>query len=64
MMAILNLKTTRDKCLSPVREPDMVLVENHTQKDVFDLEYKPSFRIFKKTLDKAYGVQYSTAKVR
>ena len=40
MMAILNLKTTRDKCHPPIRDldktdfklQDMVLIESHTPK--------------------------------
>ena len=64
MMAILNLKTERDKCPPPIRDldktdfkiGDMVLVQNHTPKDTFDLKYKTSFRICKKILDKAFDV--------
>ena len=44
MMAILNLKTARDKYPLPIRDPDktdfkigdMVLIKNHTPKDTFD----------------------------
>ena len=58
-MAILNLKTARDKCPPPIRDPDktdfkigdMVLIKNHTPKDAFDSNYKPSFRICKKISD-------------
>ena len=49
---------------SPIRDPeradfkivDMVLIKNHTQKDAFDSKYKPSFRICKKILHKAFDV--------
>ena len=42
MMAILNLKTARDKCPPPIRDldkkifkiGDMVLIKNHTPKDI------------------------------
>ena len=44
MMAILNLKTVRDKCPTPIRDldktdfkvEDMVLIKNHTPKGAFD----------------------------
>ena len=56
----------------PIRDPgktdfkigDMVLIKNHTTKDTFDSKYKPSFRICKKILDKAFDVQDSIGKVR
>ena len=64
MMAILDLKTSRDKYLSPLRDldktdlkiGDMVLIKNHTSKDTFDSKYRPSFRIYKKILDKVFDV--------
>ena len=72
MMAVLNLKTARDRCSPPVRDPNktnfkrgyMVLIKNHTPKDTFDSKYKPSFRICKKISDKAHDVQDSARKVR
>ena len=42
----------------------MALVRNHTPKDTLYLKYKPSFRICKKILDKAFDVQDSAGKVR
>ena len=72
MMAVLNLKTAREKCHAPIRDPDktdfkigdMVLIKNHTTKDAFDSKYKPSFRIWKKISDKAFDVKDSAGKVR
>ena len=57
MMAILNLKTAKDKCPPLIRDQDktyfkigdMILINNHTPKDAFDSKYKPSFRICKKS---------------
>ena len=72
MTAVLNLKIARDKCPPPIRDPDktdfkigdMVLMKNHTPKDAFDLECKPSFRICKKISGKEFDVQGSVRKVR
>ena len=44
IMAVLNLKTARDKCLPPTRDPDkakfkvgdMVLIKNHALTNAFD----------------------------
>ena len=72
MMALLNYVTARDKCPLQIGDPektdfktgDMVLVKNQTPKDRFDYKYRPSFRICKKILDKAFDVQGSTGRVR
>ena len=72
MMAILNLKMARDKCLPPLKDPDrtdfkighMVLIKNHTPKDTFDFKYKPSFWICKKISDKAFEAQDKLGKVK
>ena len=72
MMAVLILRTARDKCPPPIRDPDkmefkigdIVLMKNHTPKDTFDSKYKPSFRICKKISDKAFDIQNSAGKVR
>ena len=70
MMAGLNLEMASDRCPLPIRDPDkidfkigdMVLIKNHTPKDTFDSKYQSSFRICKKTLDKAFDVQDSAGK--
>ena len=55
-MAVLNLKTARDKCPSQIRDPsktnvkigDMVLIRSHTPKDTSVSKYQHSFIICKK----------------
>ena len=72
MMAILNLKTARDKCSPPIGDLGktdfkieyMVLVKNHPLKDAFDSKYIPSFRICKKISDKVFDEQQSTGKAK
>ena len=67
MMAVL-----RDKCPSPIRDQDktdfkivdMVLIKKVYHKDTFDAKYKPSFRLCKKILGKAFHVQNSAGMVR
>ena len=72
MMAVINIKMARDKCPSLISDcdktnfkiGDMVLIRNHTPEDIFDLKYKPSFRICKKISDKAFDVQDGAGKIR
>ena len=72
MMAVLNLKTARDKFLPLIldqdkdqfRIGDMVLLKNHAPANAFDTKYKPSFRICKWISNKALDVQDSAGKVR
>ena len=42
----------------------MVPLRNHTPKDTFDSKCKPSFRIYKKTSDKAFDVQDNLDKIK
>ena len=66
-MAVLNLKTARDKCHPPIQDPDnaelkiedMILLKNHAPTDAFDAKYKHKFRICKQISDKAFDVQDS-----
>ena len=65
MMAVLNLKTARDKCKPPINDQnktdfkvgDMVLLKIHTLMTAFDSKYHPSFRICRQLSDKAYNMQ-------
>ena len=71
MMALLNLKTARGKCLPPIWDQDKVdfkmgdmTLKDHLPTNAFDTKYKPSFRICKWISDKAFDVQDSAGKVR
>ena len=72
MMAVLKFKWQETNAVPQLRDPDrtdfeighMVLIMNHTTKDVFDSKYKYSLQICKKILDKAFDVQDSAGKVR
>ena len=55
MMTVFNLKTARDRCPHPIKDPhkthfqlrDMVLLKNHTPTTAFDVKYKTSYGICK-----------------
>ena len=69
MMAVLNVKTARDKCCPPIWDPDMAEFKvgdmvSYTPTSVFDTKYEPSFKTCKWISDKAFDVQDSTEKVR
>ena len=71
MIAVLNLKMAQDKNPLLIRDhskkfkmDDIILLRNHTPKDMFDSKYKPSFRICKKITDKAFDFQDNLGKIK
>ena len=72
MMTVLNLKTARDKCPAPIKDPNktdfkvggVVPLKCHTLTTAFDVKYKTSYIIYKHHSEKAFDIQDNTGKVR
>ena len=72
MLAVLNLKMSHNRNPPPMGNPhnqelkigDLVIIKNQTNQSLFDVKYKPSYRIIKTIGYISFDMQDLTGKVK